>query len=467
VASDDALGPGRKVGAYVLLERLGAGGLGVVWKARDPRLNRVVALKFLTATGNASPRELLREARSASALNHPNIVTIFEVGESESETYLAMEFVEGETLRARLERPPIPFEEAIDLALQVAAGLAAAHSHGIVHRDLKPENIMLRRDGFVKLVDFGLAKALPWSPAQSDSVAEATAAGNETAPGQVVGTFTYMSPEQARGLAATAASDVFAWGIVFYEVFSRAHPFRTGTAMDTLMAILRQEPKPLSARAPAVPAQLAEIVSRALEKEPSRRYSSGVELADALRGSQKMQIAVPPPAKPAPRWMKAIGGALIAALLGAGAWSLRPGRGGAESQVQSLAAVQSVAVLEFQSASDDSSSSLLASSLSEDLGTALSAAGFHVASRERRAVAGAEASARELGAQLGVDAVMQGTIRTFGSKFRVHVELASVRTGFQIWSETLTADASDPVAATEQLAPQIANHVHEALAKGP
>jgi serine/threonine protein kinase len=177
----------------VLLERLGAGGIGEVWKARDRRLNRVVALKFIFAErqGSSTSRDLLREARAASALNHPNIITIFEIGESAGATYLAMEYVQGETLRTRLGSTPLTPAEAAEIARQVSEGLAAAHREGILHRDLKPENIMIRADGIVKIVDFGLAKVMPW--AKDDAGNEGATLSVATQSGQLLGTFTYMS----------------------------------------------------------------------------------------------------------------------------------------------------------------------------------------------------------------------------------------------------------------------------------
>ena len=228
------LAPEQKIGNYLLLKKLGAGGIGEVWKARDRTLNRVVALKFIFTErqGSTPARDLLKEARAASALNHPNIVTVFEVGETEDWAYLAMEFVEGETLRARMERSAVPLDEALEIAGQALSGLAAAHRAGVLHRDLKPENIMIRGDGYVKLLDFGLAKVLPW--ARGEQTADSAALGVPTETGQIVGTFTYMSPEQARGLTVVPASDVFSFGIVLYELFTREHPFRGPTVMDTL-----------------------------------------------------------------------------------------------------------------------------------------------------------------------------------------------------------------------------------------
>jgi len=453
--------PQQRIGVYVLLERLGSGGLGEVWKARDPRLNRIVALKFLSVQRpqDALGRELLHEARAASALNHANIVTIFEIGESEGATYLAMEFVEGETLRARLGRPPVPLDEALDIAVQMALGLAAAHRRGLVHRDLKPENVVLRADGCVKLVDFGLAKQLPWSETSTtDSVPSAA-----TETGQLVGTFTYMSPEQARGQRVTPASDIFSFGIVLYEMLAGEHPFRAPTPMDTLSAILHQEPQPVSARSPAA---LAEVVTRALEKEPSRRYPSAIELAEALKSVRTASAALPAPSvvRPKARWMQVVGALLLGALLGVSVWLVRPQewlRGGSATEVVQ---VQSLAVMDFQAPGEDSTASFLAQSLAEDLSAALGGTGLRVAARSALPTAGA-ADPRELGAQLGVDAVLTGTVRSLGTQLRIHLELVNTRTGFQIWSTSTTVESADLLASEQRVAEDLAGQLRDALAR--
>jgi serine/threonine protein kinase len=457
------LSPERRIGAYLLLERLGAGGLGEVWKARDRRLNRVVALKFITAEarGSTSPYDLLREARAASSLNHPNILTIFEVGESEGRTFLAMEFVEGETLRARLNRSAVPMEEAREILNQVAAGLAVAHRHGIVHRDLKPENVMLRVDGYVKLVDFGLAKVVPWS---GDFTAETTPAGKSTDSGVIVGTLTYMSPEQARAKPVTPASDVFSFGIMLYEIFTGDHPFKADTAMDTLSAILSRQPPRLSARNPACSAALGEVCARALEKEPGRRFPSAIELAAELKAALAAPSAAAQPAEKLPvvrhkpRWMQVVGATLIAALLILGVWRYRSSSRGGELALPA----RSVAVMNLRTAGDDQRAQVIAQDLPEELTSALAKAGLQVASRSSVAELGASLRARDVGAQLGVDSVLEGNVRSYGSKVKVYVELVDTRTGFQKWSGSFTAEADDPLASEQKLAAEIAAQLQAA-----
>jgi TolB-like protein len=457
------LAPDQKVGGYILLAKLGAGGIGEVWKARDPRLNRVVALKFIAAErpGLYPVRDLLREARAASALNHPNIVTIFEVGGGEESAYLAMEYVEGETLRARLKRPPLPAEEALEIAQQIVAGLAAAHRHGIVHRDLKPENIMLRVDGLVKLMDFGLAKVVPWGEKGAASPATGSLA---TDSGAIVGTLTYLSPEQARGHAVSPASDVFSFGIIFYELLTGEHPFQADTAVDTLTAILSKEPASVSAKSPAVPPAVSAIAARALEKDSSRRYPSGAELSADLKQAMSAQAAStraagPRPAvRQKPRWMQAVGVALIAGILSLAVWRIRPPAGGTALRTQSIA------VMNFRAAPEDQNAATLAQELPEELGTALSKTGLQIASRESVLQLGGSAKPRDVGAQLGVDAVLEGSVRSVGSKFKLHVELANASTGFMVWSDSFTVEGEDALNGEQKAATEIARELRQALA---
>ena len=451
--------PDQRVGPYVLIEKLGAGGLGEVWKARDPRLNRIVALKFLTAeqSGTSSPRELLREARAASALNHPNIVTIFDVGESEGHTYLAMEFVEGETLRARLKRGPVPLAETLEIAQQVVAGLAAAHRHGIIHRDLKPENVMLRVDGYVKLLDFGLAKRLPGAAAEAGEPTVSVAMHS----GHVVGTLTYMSPEQARAQSVTPASDIFAVGILLYEMLAGEHPFRRESAMDTLSAILNAEPTPLTKRTPEASAEVARVVERALSKASAQRYPSAVELSEDLKRA-RAEGPAPPTVRRRPRWVRAIGAAVIALALGVGVWQF-----GLKSDGEIAGAVRTVAVMNFRSEADDARAAALARGLPEELSGALVARGIRVAAGSSVEELGAAVAPRAVGAQLGVDGVLLGTVRSYGNKFRVYVELVDSRTGFQVWSKTFVAESGDLLGAEQKTAAEIAAELRDAVTKRP
>ena len=275
------LSAGTRLGPFEVTSPLGAGGMGEVYRARDTRLDRPVAIKVLPP-GYALDAERMkrfeREARSASALNHPNIVTIYEIGATDSVSYIAMELVDGQTLREALDSGALPAEMAVEIAAQVASGLGAAHDAGIVHRDLKPENIMLRTDSFVKILDFGLAK-LTRPEADRDMTSAATASAG-TAEGVVMGTVNYMSPEQVKGLPVDHRSDIFSFGIVLYELLSGKKGFQRDSAAETIAAILKEEPPPLP---DGVPLALRRIVGGCLQKLPERRFSSAHDLALALR----------------------------------------------------------------------------------------------------------------------------------------------------------------------------------------
>jgi serine/threonine protein kinase/Tol biopolymer transport system component len=274
---------GQKVGPYEILAPLGAGGMGEVYRARDTRLSREVAFKVLHERLSSDPERLKRfekEARSASALNHPSIVTIYEVGQSDGLPWIAMERVEGETLRELLQTGPLSIKRLLQIAAPVAQGLAKAHEAGIVHRDLKPENLMINRDGLVKILDFGLAK-LTSTGSGSEEVSQLPTT-EATTPGVLVGTVGYMSPEQASGAAVGFQSDQFALGAILYEMATGRRAFQKKTAVDTLSAILNEEPEALLSLDPKAPASFRWIVERCLAKEPKDRYASTEDLASDL-----------------------------------------------------------------------------------------------------------------------------------------------------------------------------------------
>jgi eukaryotic-like serine/threonine-protein kinase len=275
---------GTKLGPYEILAPLGAGGMGEVYRARDTRLGREVAIKVLPEECSADPARLRRfeqEARSASALNHPAIVTIYDVGESDGVSYIAMELVTGQTLRELLVDGALPTRRALQIGAQVADGLARAHEAGIVHRDLKPENVMVTKDGFAKILDFGLAK-LTEPELPGGATHAPTQTSGATGPGAVMGTVGYMSPEQALGRALDQRSDQFSFGSILYEMATGKRAFARGSAPETLSAIIRDEPEPMRALAPLTPTPLPWIVERCLAKSPDDRYASTRDLARDL-----------------------------------------------------------------------------------------------------------------------------------------------------------------------------------------
>ena len=285
---------GREIGPYRIVERLGAGGMGEVYLAQDRRLDRPVALKILPAyfvSDEARLRRFQREARAASALNHPNILTIHEVGEADRVHFITTEFIDGQTLRELIAEEHLSLPEVLEIAIQIAEALTAAHAAGIVHRDIKPENVMRRRGGLVKILDFGIAKLL--EQPSSDSSEIATIAKAETETGVVLGTVGYMSPEQARALPVDERTDIWSLGVVLYEMLAYRAPFFGATRMDTMVSILERAPAPLfqfaNSAQPFV-SELQRVVSKALRKEIDERYQTAPEmLADLKKVRQQLE----------------------------------------------------------------------------------------------------------------------------------------------------------------------------------
>ncbi|HXI03527.1 MAG TPA: serine/threonine-protein kinase, partial [Candidatus Saccharimonadales bacterium] len=288
-----AVDDGRKLLHYRILDRLGEGGMGVVYRAEDTRMGRMVALKLLRpdlAGDDEWNRRFEREVRAASSFSHPGIATIYDFQHEGGSAFYTMELVEGRNLREVLKKEgPLPAPALVECALQIAAALAEAHRKGVVHRDLKPENVMESASGFYKILDFGLARCVP-----GDLLAPGTGSSLETVPrdttqaGRIVGTVSYMSPEQAQGAAVDARSDIFAFGSLVYELATGEPPFRRANAIATFHAIVHEDPPPLGAALPGVPGELERILARCLAKDPARRYQKASDLADdlrALRGS--------------------------------------------------------------------------------------------------------------------------------------------------------------------------------------
>ena len=267
---------------YRILDRLGAGGMGVVYKARDTRLNRTVALKVLRPDLVADPARKTRftaEAKAASALNHPNIITIYDIGSDHGTNFIAMEYVSGRTLGELIGRKALPVDECVTYAMQIVEALTAAHRAGIIHRDLKPGNIMIAAHGRLKLLDFGLAKLIvsPSTPEGNENASTRTAAGLQsplTEEGQIIGTVAYMSPEQITGTTVDTKTDIFSFGIVLYEMLTGRRPFGGSTTLETAAEILKNEPKSPRELAPGVPSALERIIGHCLRKDPDQRFQS-------------------------------------------------------------------------------------------------------------------------------------------------------------------------------------------------
>jgi serine/threonine protein kinase len=283
---------GTRLGRYEIRRPIGSGGMGEVYMAQDVRLERTVALKILpegVSTDQQRMRRFEQEARAASALNHPNVTHIYEIEEENGYHFIAMEYIEGNTLRQHMAASPLRLHEALDIAQQITAALSAAHAAGIIHRDIKPENVMIRRDGYVKVLDFGLAK-LTERHSVMDTEAPTRALVN-TGPGMVMGTARYMSPEQSRGLEVDARTDLWSLGVVLYECVAGRPPFEGSTASDVISAILSKEPPPLARYARDVPESLEWIVTKALTKDRDERYQTAREmLVDLRRVKQKLEV---------------------------------------------------------------------------------------------------------------------------------------------------------------------------------
>jgi Tol biopolymer transport system component len=325
------LAPGAQLGPYRVVELLGAGGMGEVYRAQDVRLGRTVALKLLPeerSLDHEPRRRMLQEARTVSALNHPHILALYDVAEFDGHEFLVLEYVPGRTLDQVIPRHGLPLDDAVRYAVQIASALAAAHEAGVIHRDLKPGNIMVTDKGAVKLLDFGLAKMVqPVSASPADSGETATM--TQTEPGMVMGTLNYMSPEQAEGKPVDARSDIFSFGCVLHEILTGKRAFQGNSPASVLSAVLRDEPAPVDSLRPDVPHDLKKIVTRCLRKDPERRFQGAGDLRVALLEVQEEIGTVAPgsatPARSKPRrWMRAgVGTALLAVVAGAGAFLYR------------------------------------------------------------------------------------------------------------------------------------------------
>ncbi len=507
---------------------LDRGGMGEVFLAEDTKLGRHLALKLLLSEYTRDPRRLSRfgqEARAASALNHPNIITIYEIGQAGDRHYIATEYVDGETLRRRVKRAPFGVGEALDVAAQIASALAAAHSKGIIHRDIKPENVMLRPDGYVKVLDFGLAKLLEKSGEKSSADHEAETMemhAAHTNPGAVMGTAWYMSPEQARGLPLDARTDVWSLGCVLYEMLAGRPPFDGETASHVIVSILEDEPEPLGECVPGLPAELERIVERALAKEREERYGSAGELLEDLRRLRQRLEAegatssgestasvnlVARDTKPTREELSTnlVSAADTAVASGRAARAARAARttgehsrdaqdtrrrGPAKSLVAAALVglvalvlgvyvfvvrrnaprpIEAVAVLPFANVGGDPGAEWLSDGITESLINSLSpVAGLKVMSRNSVfRYKGRDVEPYKAGRELGVTAVLAGQVAQRGDGgLVVSVELIDTRDNTQMWGEQYTRTTSDVLVVQEEIARDIAARLRSRLRGG-
>ena len=480
--------PGTRLGRYEIRSKIAEGGMGEVYLAEDTRLHRKVALKMLPAD-LASNRDRMRrfeqEATAAAALNHPNIAHIYEIGESDSMRFIAMEFIDGETLRERIRKASMKLGEVLDLAAQVASALSSAHASGIVHRDIKPENIMVRRDGIVKVLDFGLAKLTERVQPELVDHEAPTRAVLKTDPGVVMGTAIYMSPEQARGMTVDARTDIFSVGVVLYEMLAGRLPFEGSTSSEVVATILGdKEPQPLARYSREAPAELERIVSKALRKEREQRYQTTKDLFLDLQSLKqqldfeaKLERSIPPETRggqttvseaPAtangqaaqttpvteslanrikhPKRSLII--ALCVAIVAVASltylfYFARPAK-----------AIDSIAVLPFANASNDPNTEYLSDGISEALINSLTEL------RQLRVIAratafrynGKDVDPRQVGRELNVRTVLMGRVRQMGDTLNIQVDLVDATTGAQLWGHEYERKISDLISIKQAVA---------------
>jgi serine/threonine-protein kinase len=509
---------GQTLSHYRILQKLGAGGMGEVYLAEDDRLGRKLALKVLPERFMQDAERVKRfaqEARAASALNHPNIITIYEIGHEGSLHYLATEYIEGETLRKRMNERRLTPEEAIEIALQTAAALQAAHNAGLAHRDIKPENIMLRPDGYVKVLDFGLAKLTEMGASDTPEMDAPTQSLVETQPGLVIGTVAYMSPEQARGQRVDARTDLFSLGVVLYEMIAGKRPFNGPTAGDMIAALLLSTPARLSEEVPTAPLELEAVLHKMLAKNRDERYQSAQEVIAALKRVQARKAepaestetrrfespaelfiapaTLQPETTPseyqtrmsdsgAASWLSYETNVVPAARANAQTATMtqphesaaaRPRRwllpalallalavtGALVAQrfLRADAKIDSIAVLPFINESNDPDAEYLSEGVMEGIINSLSQWPELGVSARNSVIRyrGQEADARAVGRELDVKAVLLGRIARRGKELTINTELVNASNGRQIWGERFTRKVADLMAVQEEIAQKI------------
>ena len=465
---------GQTIGHYKISESIGTGGMGEVYLATDIVAGRKAALKLLPLrfTGDAERlKRFEQEAHAVVALNHPNILTVYEIGEEHSIHYIASELIEGETLRQRLMRGPVQLSEAVDVAIQVASALAAAHQAGIVHRDIKPENIMLRPDGYVKVLDFGIAKLAEQEVPVTTPRDEALLLV-ETNLGSILGTVRYMSPEQACGARVDKSTDIWSLGVVLYEMVTGQTPFTgdppsqsygaAGTPTEVMSAILEREPPPLTEYLAHPSAELQQIISKTLRKDRDERYRSAHELLEALKGlRRKLDAELERAAAPLwLRWARSPAALVLVLTIAALAVALPFYRH--RNLATSLPPDKSIAVLPFENLNKDEEDAFFAGGVQDEILTDLAKiADLKVTSRTSvmKYKSDLERNLREIAKALGVSYVVEGSVQRAGERIRVSAQLIDARNDAHVWAEHYDRDVADVFAVQTEIAQQIADQL--------
>jgi len=481
------ISPNTPFAHYRIISKIGAGGMGEVYLAEDTQLDRRVALKILPAEfANQTDRmnRFVREAKSASALNHPNIITIHEIGTDGSTHFIASEYIEGETLHSQLRLEPPTLKSALEISIQIASALDAAHRAGIVHRDIKPENVIIRPDGLVKILDFGIAKLseLPTSGTGSSEEVATALKSEGTSPGMIIGTAHYMSPEQARGKSVDARSDIFSFGIVFYELLSGRRPFEGENAMDVMGAVLHKEAVPITQLVPTLPQEIERIVNKTLRKDREQRYQTAkdllIDLKDAnveldFQNKKERTTASQTPAATAARPNDTkhptssaeyitqevkkhklglvLGSLILLGLIAVATWAF------VFRTSTKTGPIDSIAVLPFQNKSSDSDTEYLADGLAESLIFRLSQLPNLKVSPTSTVMRykGKDSDITQIAKELEVDAVMSGRVSERGDDLTISVELVDARTKKIIWAEQYDRKMSDLLATQREIATTI------------